>query len=492
MSHPLRPLSAALFIGLFAACAPPDADDLPLESRVFAAGNDDSHSQGTQLHGTPQTAFSYGGASVVFQGERRAATLRLDKGELLAKTALQVSGTTPSLEACPTAQTGATRGCGFKVEGQGVCTSGTEVTLHGGACAGMGGSCVGNPVMRVCSGEKPCEYLGVGYLTTGESACNASCPVATFTCPRSGVYTVLAGPRTTSPVTPGRVWLLTLKPTTGTFPATDKELRGTQLLGARLGIPAATHITTVEVVGLNNARNVTIAESPGTWDASGDTFLYRLKYLSGDVPTVDLCTQGADPATGWAWAVPVRGLYSATGARAESTTHFTLACDPGVIAKCYRWGYKPWLDGSAAGPVTRAHWACTRMARADYCGNGTSFTQDGTRIRPWDDLTPNLIPAPTEGSTSAAMPFEAGWNVWGPSCLSHWRWKHLTAGCVDLNAPVEDSSGHVINDCRDPDNVYGPDKCSQICDSAEEAERFYGSILFNNSESNEQAQSLHP
>ena len=32
------------------------------------------------------------------------------------------------------------------------------------------------------------------------------------------------------------------------------------------------------------------------------------------------------------------------------------------------------------------HQACTRMARADYCGDGTSHTQDGTWIEYYDKL----------------------------------------------------------------------------------------------------------
>lgn len=79
------------------------------------------------------------------------------------------------------------------------------------------------------------------------------------------------------------------------------------------------------------------------------------------------------------------------------------------------------------------------------------------------------------------MTFEAGWKPTGPACLSHWRWQHLNAPCVELNAPIYGRDGGIENDCRDPENPYGPLKCSQICDNAGEAEKHYGARLFNDS-----------
>ena len=47
----------------------------------------------------------------------------------------------------------------------------------------------------------------------------------------------------------------------------------------------------------------------------------------------------------------------------------TLACEGGAITKCIRWGYQPWAQHSGSS-LKELHQACTRMARADYCGTG--------------------------------------------------------------------------------------------------------------------------
>jgi len=52
-----------------------------------------------------------------------------------------------------------------------------------------------------------------------------------------------------------------------------------------------------------------------------------------------------------------------------------------VIAKCYRWGYRPWVTGY--GDLATMHWTCTRLARADYCGDGVPHTRNGTTINVW-------------------------------------------------------------------------------------------------------------
>ncbi|MFY1827726.1 ADYC domain-containing protein [Myxococcus fulvus] len=490
MSAVSRLLSSTLCLCLLAACEPvsPGEATPELASQDFLADGDDSHSQGTQLHGTSINSFFYDPATVLFENVRRPALLRVFRGELAAKMPLAVSGTTASLSPCfLRPESGAARSCGLSVKGQGVCTPDTVVTLDSGECSGSAGSCTGRPVLRVCAGEKPCEHARQGYLGSSEGvvkpdpSCALECPSVQFTCPKSGIFTVLAGP-----YFPGQPWSASPKASGGRFPVEHKELRGKQLIGTQLrSLSTAHYNSTIEVVDAINAAQVTIPESPGIWDASGSTFLYRVKVTPASGATVDLCRTGVDPTVGWAWAVPLEGYFNASGARQESTTSFTLGCDPGVLAKCYRWGYKPWLDGASPGAVTKAHWACTRMARADYCGNGTPFTQDGTPIQPWDALTPNIITAPQSGGGSD-MRFEAGWDTSGPACLSHWRWKHLQAGCVELQPPIEDSAGNVINDCRDPHNVSGAYKCSPICDNAQEAAQRYKSVVFNNSRSNEQ------
>jgi len=90
----------------------------------------------------------------------------------------------------------------------------------------------------------------------------------------------------------------------------------------------------------------------------------------------------------------------------------------GAAAKCYRWGYRPWAN--AALPDFYA--ACTRLARADYCGSGKSYTRDGTTVDPWDRLPYASLSPLQVHDFYTDLPFEAGWNKDGAFCLSHQRW----------------------------------------------------------------------
>src|SRR5262249_16539947 len=141
----------------------------------------------------------------------------------------------------------------------------------------------------------------------------------------------------------------------------------------------------------------------------------------------------------------------------DSPTLFTLGCTSGVIAKCYRWGYRPWLDSLGYGDIATVHWGCTRLARADYCGNGVARTPDGPLGHVWGNL-PSPGPIETHGTPPPELLFEAGWNTTGAVCLSHARWLNggtlLAAHCPNkliapglgvVGATVCDSVGDVVN-----------------------------------------------
>jgi hypothetical protein len=168
---------------------------------------------------------------------------------------------------------------------------------------------------------------------------------------------------------------------------------------------------------------------------TGATYLYTLtQYVDSTGSWQLACPTDADGRNA---AIPLAAMWDEHGARVESTTLFTFACTAGVIAKCYRWGYRPWVTGY--GDLTTTHWVCTRLARADYCGNGKSHTREGTLINLWDNLPP-AGPIQTQGQTPVGMLFEAGWNTSGAVCLSHARWllggPTIALGCPDrLLAP---------------------------------------------------------
>jgi hypothetical protein len=124
-------------------------------------------------------------------------------------------------------------------------------------------------------------------------------------------------------------------------------------------------------------------------------------------------------------AIPIAATWNEHGDRVESSTLFTFGCTTGVIAKCYRWGYRPWVSGY--GDLVTTHQICTRMARADYCGNGTTHTHDNTMINAWDNL-PSPGPIMHHTTPPTGMVFEAGWSTSGAVCLSHQRW--LNGGLI--------------------------------------------------------------
>jgi hypothetical protein len=123
------------------------------------------------------------------------------------------------------------------------------------------------------------------------------------------------------------------------------------------------------------------------------------------------CQPGPD---GIAMAFPLAGTWTASG-RHEDQPTFILTCTAGAIGKCVRFGYKPWKTTPEGMSLWSYHEACTRMVRADYCGDGRSWTKDGTPIDLYDRLG-----IQTEDHNDG-MEFEAAWGVDGAHCVRHTR-----------------------------------------------------------------------
>jgi hypothetical protein len=162
--------------------------------------------------------------------------------------------------------------------------------------------------------------------------------------------------------------------------------------------------------------------------ANSDLLLYAVSYqtTSGWSP---LC--GSDPATGMpvrATAVAGRWNYQSGvpggGSPIPDATAFTFACLNSVIAKCLEAGYKPWVTRGGV-PLGDHHTACTRLLRADYCGDGTANTVNGTPVNLYDDLAIQ--------TDSVGWPFEAEWGTQGARCVKRPRFgdtspRHLCPG----------------------------------------------------------------
>ena len=204
------------------------------------------------------------------------------------------------------------------------------------------------------------------------------------------------------------------------------HLEGTVLVGALAGQPvsgadfAGATITQQDVDGTTFDSVITSVQTDPQ-DPSGEILLYTLTaYNPNTGATENICNP--DP-WGGRYATPVYGSWDSSGAHLDSTTQFMFACTSGVVAKCVRWGYKPWktVAGSA---LADYHQACTRMARADYCGDGVSHTEDGTLIDLYDDLGIQVRSAP---DLQSPLFFDAAWSPKGAYCVAKDRWLKLSS-----------------------------------------------------------------
>ncbi len=102
-----------------------------------------------------------------------------------------------------TMPSGVTRNCQWHAEVLERCTPGTSVLVGLGgqdpaACADprtYGGMQVGADMMlRVCAGERACEFGDPQLLATNDGVCGTTQPAVRFTCPAEGQFSVMAAP----------------------------------------------------------------------------------------------------------------------------------------------------------------------------------------------------------------------------------------------------------------------------------------------------------
>jgi hypothetical protein len=116
-----------------------------------------------------------------------------------------------------------------------------------------------------------------------------------------------------------------------------------------------------------------------------------------------------------------------TGERVSEASDGTLtfACRGAALAKCVEYGYRPWATAGGVS-LREHHQACTRMVRADYCGDGLPHTVNGTSIHVLDNVgVQNLDP-------NVNFVVEAEWDADGATCLNAANTRHAdqVIGCV--------------------------------------------------------------
>lgn len=204
------------------------------------------------------------------------------------------------------------------------------------------------------------------------------------------------------------------------------SIAGMQLVGAEFS-GALSDGSTVPV----RIAAIGFAPAPNT-----DLYAYQVEYSSPDGSGWQpLC--GLDAAGLPIAAFPVKGMWDERqnvpggGSHIAAPGWFSFACRGAAIAKCIEWGYRPWRSVAQCDRWTcrqvsleTYHQACTRMVRADYCGNGHPWTINGRSINVYDGLK---VQTDTE-----AWLFEAEWRGDGARCLSNQRVIQLQANLGTL------------------------------------------------------------
>lgn len=185
---------------------------------------------------------------------------------------------------------------------------------------------------------------------------------------------------------------------------------------------------TTMTVQLTSGQTTLLRIDSGVWNDSAQAYTYSVS-LATDQGWVAPCgLQGGVP-------IPVLFLSGSWDMATGSPTHaqhtITPACFGSALAKCVLWGYSPWATTTECDNAickTRAlsdwHQACTRMVRADYCGDGQPHTRNGTPIDLWDALN-------IQARSAEPWEMEAEWAQDGGHCIRHTRWLSASPGAQE-------------------------------------------------------------
>ena len=231
-------------------------------------------------------------------------------------------------------------------------------------------------------------------------------------------------------------------------------LSGVSLDGAAIsaalpggGRASGSDLAGAELAGtLSDGSAITLRIDGVTADPDPDVQRYQVSARAAGAAFQPLCGVAADGTP--VPAIPLAGWWDASegtptgGAHVDDPDVFTFACEGYALAKCVGFGYAPWRTVNecrapgdcVARSLAPLHQACTRMLRADYCGDGTATTRDGTQVDLWDDLGIQTDVQPT-------WAFEAEWSAAGAVCVDETRWTTLpdgeaTQGYVQTHCPA--------------------------------------------------------
>jgi hypothetical protein len=190
--------------------------------------------------------------------------------------------------------------------------------------------------------------------------------------------------------------------------------------------------------GVIRQREVMIADSQIRIAPGGTSFsAYYVQMRTAGGAWEHLCRDGAGVPSS---AVILDAHWNpTTGARGASNSKtITFACTGAALAKCVGFGYVPSKQYSGV-DLAPYHQACTRMVRADYCGNGKPHTVSNTMVHVRDKL--NIQKDMINGYA-----VEAEWGPNGATCLNpnNTRLANQTIGCSLPTCATPFASGGLI------------------------------------------------
>jgi hypothetical protein len=179
-----------------------------------------------------------------------------------------------------------------------------------------------------------------------------------------------------------------------------RVLRSPDLVGAVLTIARGGEPVRLRIDAVERDR---VARREELW-------LHDLSVQAADGSWQKLCQPAAD---GRRQGFPLAGRSHPPGGHFEMAEAgvFELTCTSGAESKCVRFGYLPWTGEQELALYN----ACLHMVRADYCGDGTPHTRDGTPIDPYDKFGIRTR------ALSPGMEFEAAWGADGAICVRRVR-----------------------------------------------------------------------
>jgi hypothetical protein len=220
---------------------------------------------------------------------------------------------------------------------------------------------------------------------------------------------------------------------------------GTAVFSNGTTVPTAIWLSSARTDGHTN----TMFNPPD--QSNADVILYYFWYQDQSGSWRPVCPNdvAGTPNGDAGWATVVKGYWDNSGTFVNDSSKFTIACSNGVVSKCaHTWGYKPWKTLTTLKGASYAgadfHQACTRAARADYCGNGQPGTQNGTLV----DISDRAGLNPVDPNSLSTMVEEATYGATGAGCLRTPRYYNMPPSCpTPIAGAQRDDTNSALDQC---------------------------------------------